>query len=101
MEESEQTDPARQTVTVTPASPAVGCTDFDIGCALQSERERQGITTTELAERVATRPSANNPKGHISQAQVSRLFAGKQGWRSSTLRAFAKALNIDLVATYR
>jgi len=79
------------------APDGVSCSDSDIGLALARECERQGLTTTALAERIrAVAPD----RGRFSQAQVSRLLNGKQGWRSPTLRNFAKALGIKLVVTY-
>jgi transcriptional regulator with XRE-family HTH domain len=54
-----------------------------IGKKIGALREKQGITTTELAKRVG-----------ISQAQISRLENGKQGFRSSTLTKIAKALGV-------
>lgn len=56
-----------------------------IGEAFRIERERQGLTTTELARKVG-----------ISQAQISRLENGKQGFRSPTLERVARALGVIL-----
>ena len=55
-----------------------------IGLMVSKLREKHGLTTTELAKRVG-----------ISQAQISRLENGKQGFRSSTLRRIAEALGCD------
>lgn len=60
-----------------------------IGYAVRDEMNRLGITTTELANRVG-----------ISQAQISRLENGKQGFRSSTLQRIALALGCVLVVHY-
>jgi len=54
-----------------------------IGLKVSKLREKQGLTTTELARRVG-----------ISQAQISRLENGKQGFRSSTLAKIAEALGV-------
>ena len=43
----------------------------DIGVRVRDLREAREMTSTELGRRVG-----------ISQAQISRLEAGKQGWRS-------------------
>jgi len=60
-----------------------------IGLAVQRERRRQRLTTMDLAERVG-----------ISQAQISRLENGRQGFRSSTLDRIARALRCELIVTY-
>jgi len=54
-----------------------------IGKKIGALREKLGITTTELAKRVG-----------ISQAQISRLENGKQGFRSKTLDRISKALGV-------
>lgn len=54
-----------------------------IGVKISRLRGKLGLTTTELAKRVG-----------ISQAQVSRLENGKQGFRSHTLTKFARALGV-------
>lgn len=54
-----------------------------IGGKIGKLREELGLTTTQLASRVG-----------ISQAQISRLENGKQGFRSSTLDRIAKALGV-------
>ena len=54
-----------------------------IGRKIGKLREKLGITTTQLAKRVG-----------ISQAQISRLENGKQGFRSKTLDRIAKALGV-------
>jgi transcriptional regulator with XRE-family HTH domain len=56
-----------------------------IGLKITRLREQQGLTTTQLAERVG-----------ISQAQISRLENGKQGFRSATLAKIAGALGVKL-----
>jgi len=60
-----------------------------IGLTVSKERERQNLTTTELAKKVG-----------ISQAQISRLENGKQGFRSSTLERVAHALGVQLLVPY-
>jgi len=54
-----------------------------IGLKMSKLREQQGLTSTVLAERVG-----------ISQAQISRLENGKQGFRSSTLARISEALGV-------
>ena len=54
-----------------------------IGRKIGELREKLGMTTTQLAKRVG-----------ISQAQISRLENGKQGFRSNTLDRIAKALSV-------
>ena len=54
-----------------------------IGRKINQLRDKLGITTTELAKRVG-----------ISQAQISRLENGKQGFRSNTLARISKALGV-------
>jgi transcriptional regulator with XRE-family HTH domain len=55
----------------------------DIGATVRTIRKGLGITTTQLATKVG-----------ISQAQISRLENGQQGFRSGTLVKIAKALKI-------
>ncbi len=57
-----------------------------IGLKITQLREKLGFTTSELAKRVG-----------LSQAQVSRLENGKQGFRSSTLTKLAEALDVKPV----
>ncbi len=54
-----------------------------IGKKVSGLREKLDMTTTELARRVG-----------ISQAQISRLENGKQGFRSNTLARISKALGV-------
>ncbi len=54
-----------------------------IGKKIAALREKLDITTTQLAKRVG-----------ISQAQISRLENGKQGFRSKTLDRISKALGV-------
>ena len=61
----------------------------DLGALVSKLREQQGLTTTALAKRVG-----------ISQAQISRLENGKQGFRSSTLRKIASALGYDVKVVF-
>ena len=56
-------------------------TNRDIGARVSALRQERGLTTTKLARRVG-----------ISQAQISRLENGLQGFRSGTLLKIAKAL---------
>ncbi len=62
-------------------------TDAEIGMRIVVLRTRKGMSTTELARAV-----------DISQAQISRLENGKQGFRSSTLARIAEALDVAPVA---
>ena len=55
----------------------------DIGATVRELRTGLGITTTALAKKVG-----------ISQAQISRLENGQQGFRSGTLVKIAKALKV-------
>ena len=55
----------------------------DIGATVKAIRTELGMTTTKLAEKVG-----------ISQAQISRLENGQQGFRSGTLVRLAKALKV-------
>ena len=54
-----------------------------IGATVKTLRRELGLTTTDLAKRVG-----------ISQAQVSRLENGQQGFRSATLIKIAKAIKV-------
>ena len=54
-----------------------------IGRKIAKLRQNLGMTTTELAKRVG-----------ISQAQISRLENGKQGFRSNTLARISGALDV-------
>ena len=54
-----------------------------IGQKIRELRSKMGLTTVTLAKKV-----------RLSQAQVSRLENGLQGFRSATLIKFAKALNV-------
>ncbi len=58
-------------------------TSKDIGKTVRAIRKEMGITTTGLADKVG-----------ISQAQISRLENGEQGFRSGTLVKIAKALKV-------
>jgi len=64
-------------------------TEKQIGLKINKLREQQGMTTTDLAKRVG-----------ISQAQISRLENGKQGFRSATLARIARALGVQPVYFY-
>ncbi len=57
--------------------------EVEIGRMLCERREERGLTTTALAKLVG-----------ISQAQISRLENGRQGFRSSTLRKIVEALGM-------
>jgi transcriptional regulator with XRE-family HTH domain len=55
----------------------------EIGQKIRELRSKMGLTTVTLAKKVK-----------LSQAQVSRLENGLQGFRSATLLKFAKALSV-------
>ena len=55
----------------------------EIGSTVKDLRTELGMTTTDLAKKVG-----------ISQAQISRLENGQQGFRSGTLVKIAKALKV-------
>jgi transcriptional regulator with XRE-family HTH domain len=55
----------------------------DIGMTVKALRTDLGMTTTDLAKKVG-----------ISQAQISRLENGQQGFRSGTLVKIAKVLKV-------
>ena len=57
-----------------------------IGTKLHRLRKKLGYTTTSLAKKVG-----------VSQAQISRLENGKQGFRSATLTRISKALGVKPV----
>ena len=54
-----------------------------IGATVKAIRTELGMTTTALAQKVG-----------ISQAQISRLENGQQGFRSETLVKLARALKV-------
>lgn len=54
-----------------------------IGAKVKALREAGGLTASRLAQKVG-----------ISQAQISRLENGQQGFRSQTLAKIAKALKV-------
>jgi len=58
----------------------------EMGRKLRELRMRKGLTMTELGRRVG-----------MSQAQISRIETGKQGFRSATLVKMAQALGVDPV----
>lgn len=57
----------------------------NIGARVKAVRLERGMTSIELGQKVG-----------ISQAQISRLESGKQGWRSITLQKTAKALGVSV-----
>ena len=61
----------------------------NVGTKVRKLREELGMTSTELGRKVG-----------ISQAQISRLEAGRQGWRSHTLEKTAKALGVTVGFLY-
>ena len=61
----------------------------NVGARVQAIRIDREMTSTELAEKVG-----------VSQAQISRLENGLQGWRSATLQKAAKALGVTVGFLY-
>ncbi len=57
----------------------------DIGEKVTALRMKRGMTTTDLSVKVG-----------VSQAQISRLENGKQGFRTITLHKIASALGVTL-----
>ena len=55
----------------------------DIGATVRAIRTDLGMTTTALAKKVG-----------VSQAQISRLENGEQGFRSDVIGKMAKALKV-------
>ena len=60
-----------------------------IGEKVRQLRTRMGLTTITLAKKVG-----------ISQAQISRLENGLQGFRSATMAKFAKVLGVPVAYFY-
>lgn len=58
---------------------------YQIGLRIIKLREERRMTTTDLAQRVG-----------VSQAQISRLENGKQGFRTNTLEKIAEALGVSI-----
>lgn len=63
---------------------------FDLGLGVRAERERLGLTQTELAERMGT-----------TQPTIARLEAGGVTPSLDTLRRAANALGLELVVEFR
>lgn len=63
---------------------------FDLGARVRVERERLGLTQTELAERMAT-----------TQPTIARLEAGGVTPSLETLHRAAEALGLELVVEFR
>lgn len=57
-----------------------------IGKLVKDIRNNSGLTMTEFAKKVG-----------VSQAQISRLEAGQQGFRTSTMQRIAEALNTPII----
>ncbi len=62
---------------------------LDVGTAIKLVRAKRGLTTTELARRVG-----------ISQAQISRLENGKQGFRTHTLGRIAREMKAHIIVAH-
>lgn len=63
---------------------------FELGARVRTERERLGLTQTELAERMDT-----------TQPTIARLEAGGVTPSLDTLRRAANALGLELVVEFR
>lgn len=63
---------------------------FDLGARVRAERERLGLTQTELAERMET-----------TQPTIARLEAGGVTPSLDTLHRAADALGLELVVDFR
>ncbi len=61
----------------------------DIGEAIHNARRSVGMSMVELSKKVG-----------ISQAQISRLEAGLQGFRTATMQKIAEALGVPVVVHY-
>ena len=57
----------------------------EIGKRVRGLREHRGFTTSDLAFKVG-----------MSQAQISRLENGRQGFRTETLKKIAGALEVEI-----
>jgi len=57
---------------------------IEVGLRVREARKMMSMTTTVLAKKVK-----------ISQAQISRLENGLQGFRQETLESIAKALKVN------
>ncbi len=55
----------------------------DIGATVRAIRKELGMTTTDLGRKIG-----------ISQAQISRLECGQQGFRSDVVLRMAKAIKV-------
>ena len=63
---------------------------FELGARVRAERERLGLTQTELAERMET-----------SQPTIARLEAGGVTPSLATLNRAANALGLELIVDFR
>lgn len=63
---------------------------FELGARVRAERERLGLTQTELAERMDT-----------TQPTIARLEAGGVTPRLDTLHRAANALGLKLIVDFR
>ena len=63
---------------------------FELGARVRTERERLGLTQTEMAQRMGT-----------SQPTVARLEAGGVTPSLDTLHRAAEALGLELVVDFR
>lgn len=58
----------------------------EIGRLVRETRSKLGLTMTKFAKRVG-----------VSQAQISRLEDGQQGFRTKTMQRIAEALDMPVV----
>jgi transcriptional regulator with XRE-family HTH domain len=64
-------------------------TPKDIGEAIHDARRLAGMSMVEMSKKIG-----------ISQAQVSRLEAGLQGFRTATMQKIAEALGVPVVVHF-
>ena len=58
-----------------------------LGARMRARRKELGLTAAELGKRMG-----------MTETQVSRLETGKQGFRSETICALAKVLELEVIA---
>lgn len=61
----------------------------EIGRLVRETRSKLGLTMTKFAKRVG-----------VSQAQISRLEDGQQGFRTKTMQRIAEALDMPVVVYF-
>lgn len=80
---STKTKPKRKAAKKKAAKPAIDPFNRQVGAFVRALRKEKGWTGTKLAAKV-----------DLTQAQLSRLENGFQGFRSHTLRTFAQQLGV-------